>query len=130
MAITLLFATGAHRIVIDALLTSFSHLPIGVEWSTPSTFAFLGELLGISFEFALRVAAPVALTLLAASIVTALVARFVRSFSFLGIGMSLNASVMIVALLLTCTLLPTIFELHFEAAFELAAEFLRSIEVG
>ena len=126
-ATTLLFSTGAHRIVVDGLLSSFSRLPIGVEWSMPNSVSFLGELLGVSFQFALRVASPIAVTLMAASIMTAIVARFVRTFSFFGIGMSLNAALLVGALLISCVLLPSLFQQHFEAAFEIATEFLRTI---
>ena len=128
-ATSLLFLTGAHRIVIDGVLQSFASLPIGAEWSTPNTAVLLGKLMGASFEFAIRVASPVAITLMAASIVTAIVARFVRTFSFFGIGMSLNACLLVGALFVSCVLLPSAFEQHFDAAFEIAAEFLRSIRV-
>ncbi len=128
-ATALLFATGAHRIVVDGLLSSFSHFPTGVEWTMPNAATFLGQLLTSSFEFALRVASPVAVTLLAASIVTALVARFVRTFSFFGIGMSVNATLLVGALLVSCVLLPGLFEQHFQTAFKIATEFLRTIRV-
>ena len=128
-ATALLFATGAHRIVVDGLLSSFSHFPVGVEWTMPSAAFFLGQLLSSCFEFALRVASPVAITLLAASIVTALVARFVRTFSFFGIGMSVNATLLVGALLVSCVMLPSLFEQHFQAAYEIATEFLRTIRV-
>lgn len=128
-ATSLLFLSGAHRVVVDGLLNSFSSLPTGVEWSMPSAASFLGRLLGTSFEFSLRVAGPVALTLLAASLLTAIVARFVRTFSFFGIGMSLNAILLVGSLVVSCVLLPSLFEQHFEVAFEIATEFLRSIRV-
>ncbi|MCA9215301.1 MAG: flagellar biosynthetic protein FliR [Planctomycetales bacterium] len=128
-AATLLFATGGHRTVVNALLMSFQSFPAGTQWTLPNSFDFLCEVLTTSFEFALRVAMPVALTLLAASIVTALAARFVRSFSFFGIGMSFNASLLVTAMLLACGLMPILFELHFESAFELATAFLQSIQV-
>ncbi|MFC1759165.1 flagellar biosynthetic protein FliR [Planctomycetota bacterium] len=128
-ATTLFFLSGVHRIVVDGLLSSFSTLPTGVEWTMPSAASFLAQLLGMSFEFALRVASPVALTLMAASIVTAVVARFVRTFSFFGIGMNLNACLLVAALLVSCVLLPSLFEQQFEAAFEIATKFLQSIRV-
>ncbi len=129
VATSLLFLTGGHRVVIDGLLQSFTSLPVGVEWSMPSVTVFLGQLIGASFGFALRIAGPVAFALLAASIVTALIARFVRTFSFFGVGMSLNAALLVGALLISIAFLPSLFEQHFAAAFEIATEFLRSIRV-
>ena len=128
-ATTLLFATGGHRTVVEALLMSFQSFPAGVEWNIPNSLDLLCDIIGTSFEFALRIAMPVGLALILATVVTAVISRFVRTFSFFGIGMSVNASLLVTALLFACVLLPVMFEIHFEAALELATQFLKSIHV-
>lgn len=127
VATTLLFVSGAHRIVIDGLLRTFKELPSGVEWTLHDTTGFLGTLMTTSFEFSLRVAGPVVVVILAASVTTAIVARFVRSFSFFGVGMSVNAMLLVGAMIISCAILPSIFALHFESALEITARFLDSI---
>lgn len=69
----LLLASGGHRLVVAALLSTFAALPVAGDSALP--WQELASLASTSFEFALRAAAPIVAAALAARLLMAMLAR-------------------------------------------------------
>ena len=68
-----LAASGAHRLVVDALLMTFQSLPCGVHEDV--SLRAVADLAAHSFQFAVRAAAPIVGAALAAQLLLAMLAR-------------------------------------------------------
>jgi flagellar biosynthetic protein FliR len=90
-AIVVFLCLGGHRLVMQALLESFSTLPVG-----RAPLAWLGvepltAMLSGSFELGLRVAAPVTVAVLAATLAVAFISRAAPQLNALVVGLGLNS---------------------------------------
>lgn len=91
LALILFVALGGHRMVIGALLETFESLPPGTMASAESMAGVLRELLARSFELGICVAAPVAVAVLASTLVLGFVGRTLPQLNLLAVGFGLNS---------------------------------------
>lgn len=99
--IVVFLSIGGHRMVTAALLESFAALPIGrgpLDWIGIEPIA---ALLAGSFELGLRVAAPVMVAVLAATLITAMIGRAVPQLNALAIGLGINSLLTLAVLALS-----------------------------
>ena len=91
MSLSIFVCIGGHRLVMAGLLDTFHTTPPGqVLFSRSITEAFV-TLMGQSFSLAVRVAAPVAIALLLATLVLGLISRTVPQLNVLILGFGLNS---------------------------------------
>ena len=101
LASLLFFLTGAHRLLVDALLQTFSEVPLGQMVVQNNLYATLGIICTESFGFALRVAAPTVVILLVATLILGFAARTLPQLNILAVGLGLNVLVLFFGLMLT-----------------------------
>jgi flagellar biosynthetic protein FliR len=75
VAIVLFLLLGGHRMLVSTVLDSFKAVPVGGAAVPDSAVAAMSTLVGQSFQIALRVAAPVVVTLLLAGVTLGFLAR-------------------------------------------------------
>ncbi len=92
------FAMDGHQELMRLMLESFQRVPLGSRPQAELWLAQLVQLLGESFQFGLRVALPVATLLTAASLVVAIIGRWLPQAGVLNWGVCLNFAVALGAL--------------------------------
>lgn len=80
-----------HRVTMDALLDTFTHLPPGKASLGASYVDALTTLLVQSFALGIRAAAPAMTALLLATLVLGLIGRTLPQINILAVGFSVNA---------------------------------------
>jgi flagellar biosynthetic protein FliR len=90
-ALALFLTLGGHRQVLEALLDTFRWLPPGRAVAPRSVFEATTALLTQSFVLGIRTAAPVAVSLLLATLVLGLANRALPQLNLLSLGFGANA---------------------------------------
>lgn len=121
MAVFLLI--GGHRTLMSALLNSYQDLPPGATDKAPDGVMLLQVTLSQSFEVGLRAAAPVAMSVLLAVIVTGLISRTLPQLNILAIGFGINVLVLLGSLLLSVGAIVWLFQAQVNVAMERAADY-------
>lgn len=98
VAVAIFFIVGGHRLLIDALISSFDWMPPGKGNLPADLPEALTDIASRSFEVALRAAAPVMVSLLLATLIVAVISRTLPQLNALALGMNLNALVVLGAL--------------------------------
>lgn len=88
-----------HRLMIEALLDTYTWLPPGKAELGQSFVAALTTLLGQSFVLGIRAAAPAMTALLLATLVLGLIGRTVPQINVLVVGFNLNALLTVASLI-------------------------------
>lgn len=112
----ILFAAGGHRLLVDALLTSFQRVrPLSFAFDLQTSHLLIDHL-AIGMEAGLRVAAPVVGCVLLSNLVVALISRTVPQLNVLAIGLNLNVMAVLVMTALTIGSAGLIFETQLASA--------------
>lgn len=88
-ALLMALATGAHRVVLAYLITSFDALPVGADLHVSGAAPLFVELAAQSIAVGLRLAMPVVAVTLAVQIALAFVARIAPSLQIFNIGFAI-----------------------------------------
>jgi len=126
LATALLLITGGHRQVMRALLDLFHTMPPGQVRLPPDLLAGVVQLLGLSFETAVRAGAPIAAALLLSMVVLGLIGRTLPQLNILAVGLGLNSVVMLGGLFLTLGMVMWVFQRQEETVIETVASWLAS----
>jgi len=110
IAMALFLTMGGHRVVLGACLDSFAVYPAGGVLTEERWLLHLHELLKHSVSVGLRAAAPPALALLLANLVTALIGRTLPQLNILAIGFNLNVTVMLLVLATSMSTIGWVFQ--------------------
>lgn len=110
IAMALFLTMGGHRVVLGACLDSFAVYPAGGILTEERWLLHLHELLRHSVSVGLRAAAPPALALLLANLVTALIGRTLPQLNILAIGFNLNVTVMLLVLATSMSTIGWVFQ--------------------
>ena len=116
---------GGHRLVMDALLDTYSWLPPGGATLGGTYVETLTALLGQSFLLGIRAAAPAMTALLLATLVLGLVGRTMPQINVLAVGFSVNALLTLGCLLLSVGAITWAFPQQTVVAIELLRGALR-----
>ena len=111
-----LFAFGGHRLLIDALLTSFGKFPPMTLSIDKNLSALVFDHLAIGIESGLRVAAPIIACVLLTNLVVALISRTVPQLNVLAIGLNINVMAALVVMALTIGSAGLVFEAELTGA--------------
>jgi flagellar biosynthetic protein FliR len=85
LATMLLFATGAHLLVIGGLLRTFEKVPVGSAWQPASTAEVVTTMFGMFFSAAVQIALPLIGVLFLADLGLALLTRVAPQLNAIGI---------------------------------------------
>ncbi|MFT5300519.1 MAG: flagellar biosynthetic protein FliR [Mariniblastus sp.] len=92
---------GGPELVVTATLDTFLHLPLGTQLESQKLLALTTELLQQSFMLTLRGVAPAVAALMISTIVIGLISRTYPQMNLLGLGLSSNLVVMLLAIFFT-----------------------------
>ncbi len=92
---------GGPELLLSAMLDTFIHLPLGTNLQTASALSLVTELLQQSFILTLRGVAPAVAALMISTLVVGLISRTYPQMNLLGMGLSSNLIVMLLAVFFT-----------------------------
>jgi flagellar biosynthetic protein FliR len=87
LALVLFLAIGGHRVLVRSLLATFDVVPVMSFRPGESLLGMVTALLGMSFVFALRVAAPVLIAVLLATVAMGFLGRTLPQLNILTTGL-------------------------------------------
>jgi flagellar biosynthetic protein FliR len=106
LAVTLLFTSGGHLMIVKGFATSYVGLPVGGDVPTDQIAAVLATALSMMFLAALQIAGPMVAVLLLTDVALALLSRAAPSLNILTFGFPLKIMLTLILLGLTFPLLP------------------------
>jgi flagellar biosynthetic protein FliR len=118
IAMGLFLALGGHRQLIGCCLDSFAHYPAGGVLAEEHWLMHLQDLLHHSVGIGIRAAAPIAIALLMANLVTALIGRTLPQLNIMAIGFNINILVLLISLSLSIGTIGWIFQSELAAWIE------------
>jgi flagellar biosynthesis protein FliR len=127
VTLTVFIILGGHRLLVGALLDTYTFLPLGHAQLSPSLGTLMATLLAESFSLAVRGAAPAMVALLLATVVLGLISRTLPQLNILAIGFGLNAMITFLVLAVSVGAIAWLFQEHFEPAVEVIVDALRPI---
>lgn len=121
-AITVFACVGGLRIMLVALLDTFESLPLGEGVMTDSIAIMFLKLLCISFGLAIRVSAPIILSVLVAMLVIGLLGKSLPQLNLMSVGFGINSMVMFTVFMLSAGVGIWCFQERIVDAFEIIFE--------
>lgn len=118
LSLVLFLAIGGHRQLLSAVMRTFDTLPLGGFLSTPTLLGVSMVLLDACFALALKVAAPVLIALLLATVALGLLQRTVPQMHVFSTGFPIRAMLGLVVLAASLAALGPILESAWKAVAE------------
>jgi flagellar biosynthetic protein FliR len=106
LAITLLFTSGGHLLIVKGFVTSYVGLPVGGNVPTDQLAKVLMTAFSMMFMAALQIAGPMVAVLLLADVALALLSRAAPALNIFAIGFPVKIMLTLAMLGLTFPLLP------------------------
>jgi flagellar biosynthesis protein FliR len=116
LAITLLFTSGGHLMIVKGFATSYQGLPVGGEVPTDQLASVLLTAFSMMFLAALQIAGPMVAVLLLADVALALLSRAAPALNIFAIGFPVKIMLTLAMLGLTFPLLPPALDALLEQA--------------
>jgi flagellar biosynthetic protein FliR len=116
LAITLLFTSGGHLMLVRGFVTSYQGLPLGGSLDGAQVGAAMATALGMMFLAALQIAGPMVAVLLLADVALALLSRAAPALNMFSLGFPVKIMVTLALLGLTFPLLPPALDALMETA--------------
>ncbi len=110
LAVVLFLAIGGHRMLIGAVLGTFQAIPPMGFAPSDALLGMVASLLGASFLLALKVAAPVLLAMLLATVALGMLQRTLPQCNILSTGLPARAVVGLLAMAGGLAVMPTLVE--------------------
>jgi flagellar biosynthetic protein FliR len=95
LTLAVFVATGGHRLMTEALLDTFVWAPPGHAVMGDTWVGVLTSVVNQSFVLGIRAAAPIAIALLVSTLVLGLVGRTLPQINMMGVGLGLNAMMLL-----------------------------------
>jgi len=118
IALAVFVCIGGHRMVMEALLDTFQHLPPGAAAFNSSVTETLVLLLQQSFGLGIRAGAPAMVALLLATLVLGLIGRTLPQLNVMALGFSFNSLVTLFTLSVTLGTAAYVLQDHVEPTLE------------
>lgn len=112
LATIILLLLGGHRELLKCCLESFHRYPVGAVVAEADWLIEYELLLRHTFVVGVRAAAPIAIALLLANILTGLLARTLPQLNVLAIGFNINALALLVMMVLSIGSVGWLFQLE------------------
>ncbi len=106
LAITLLFTSGGHLLIVKGFATSYVGLPVGGDVPTDQIAAVVVQAFSMMFLAALQIAGPMVAVLLLADVALALLSRAAPALNIFAFGFPVKILLTLTMLGLTFPLLP------------------------
>jgi flagellar biosynthetic protein FliR len=106
LAITLLFTSGGHLLIVKGFATSYVGLPVGADVPTDQLGAVILTAFSMMFLAALQIAGPMVAVLLLADVALALLSRAAPALNIFQMGFPVKIMLTLAMLGLTFPLLP------------------------
>jgi flagellar biosynthesis protein FliR len=106
LAITLLFTSGGHLLIVKGFATSYVGLPVGGDVPTDQLAAVIIKAFSMMFLAALQIAGPMVAVLLLADVALALLSKAAPSLNIFAFGFPVKILLTLTLLGLTFPLLP------------------------
>ncbi len=116
LAIVVFFGIGGHRVLIGTVLRTFASVPPAGIWDCNSMFVMVISVLTISFALALKVALPILIALLMATVAMGLLQRSLPQCNILSTGLPIRVIVGLVVLALSLSAVGSLMEAGLEQA--------------
>jgi flagellar biosynthesis protein FliR len=116
LAITLLFTSGGHLLIVKGFATSYVGLPVGGNVPTDQIAAVLVTAFSMMFLAALQIAGPMVAVLLLADVALALLSRAAPALNIFSFGFPVKILLTLTMLGLTFPLLPPALDVLMEHA--------------
>ena len=116
LAITLLFTSGGHLMLVRGFVTSYQGLPLGGSLDGAQVGEAMATALGMMFLAALQIAGPMVAVLLLADVALALLSRAAPALNMFSLGFPVKIMVTLALLGLTFPLLPPALDALMETA--------------
>ena len=110
LALVVFLAVGGHRVLIASLLATFKGVPLMSFWPGQSGLEMVTALLGTSFVLALRVAAPVLLAILLATVAMGFLGRTLPQLNILTTGLPISTLLGMILLAAGLTMMGPVLE--------------------
>jgi flagellar biosynthetic protein FliR len=123
LAITLLFTSGGHLMLVRGFVTSYEGLPLGGSLDTAQVGAAMATALGMMFLAALQIAGPMVAVLLLADVALALLSKAAPALNMFSLGFPVKIMVTLTLLGLTFPLLPPALDALMDTAVEAMTSF-------
>jgi flagellar biosynthetic protein FliR len=106
LAVTLLFTSGGHLLIVKGFATSYVGMPVGGDVPTDEIAAVVTTALSMMFLAALQIAGPMVAVLLLTDVALALLSRAAPALNIFTFGFPLKIMLTLILLGLTFPLLP------------------------
>jgi flagellar biosynthesis protein FliR len=110
LATAILLLMGGHRQIIECALDSFGRYPAGGVYFETFWLDALQQVFSHTFVVGIRAAAPLAIALLLANIVTSLLARSLPQLNVLSIGFNINVGTMMIVVIVSLSSVAWVFQ--------------------
>jgi len=90
LALAIFLLVGGHRVLLNVLVGSFDHIPLGGTVAVASAMDMIVGLLGAAFGLALRVAGPLLCLIFLETVTLGFIARTVPQLNILSVGFALR----------------------------------------
>lgn len=110
----LFLAMGGHHTLIDAVIRTFAAVPVFEMSKTTSMLSMVVSILAVSFALALKVAGPVLITLVLATVVMGLLQRAVPQCNILSTGLPARLLIGMAVLAISVAAITTLVSVAFE----------------
>jgi len=125
-ALAVFVAIGGHRLLVGALLDTYTAMPLGRAELLSSVGKLVPALMAESFSLAVRGAAPAVVALLLATVSLGLISRTLPQMNIMAIGFGLNLVVTCAILALSIGGIAWLFQEQLEPAVETIVASLRT----
>jgi len=115
-------AIGGHRMLIAAMLETFSTLPPGSGAIPVGLSDAATELVGQSFVLGLRASAPIITALLLSTLVMGIISRTLPQLNIMAVGFGLNSMMTMATLAISISAICYLFQGHVEFVLDLLGE--------
>jgi len=126
LSLAIFFLVGGHRMVLDALLRSFTWMPPGNGHLPESLLEALTLTAAHSFEVGIRAAAPVLVALLVATLIVALISRTLPQLNAVAVGLNFNSLIVMGMLGLCLGSAAWVFQDHVEGVIDTVSQTFHS----
>jgi flagellar biosynthesis protein FliR len=123
LAVTLLFTSGGHLMLVRGFVTSYQGIPVGGSIPTDQIGAAMVTAFSMMFLAALQIAGPMVAVLLLADIALGLLTRAAPALNVFAIGFPVKIMITLVLLGLTFPLLPPALDALMDTAVEAMTAF-------
>jgi flagellar biosynthetic protein FliR len=122
VALAVFCIIGGHRMMLGALLDTFTALPAGQASVDSSVVETLTTILSQAFALGIRAAAPTVAALLLSTLVMGLISRTLPQLNIMAFGFGLNSAATLIMLAISIGTIVMLFQNHVEITLESLSE--------